>query len=84
MTILPNGSPKVGADVYSGAEQADLIAGLYYVNIHNVNFPGGELTGIITQVVAAPSGSTWSTGALVLFLLGAAAVAIRHRRLDAQ
>ncbi|MEP7197541.1 MAG: CHRD domain-containing protein [Saprospiraceae bacterium] len=29
----------------SGAQEADLNAGLYYVNIHSVVFPGGEIRG---------------------------------------
>jgi hypothetical protein len=56
--------------VYSPAQQADLIAGLHYVNIHTNNFTGGEITGIITAVETVPSGSVWSAMALVALLCG--------------
>ena len=76
---LPNGSPKIGSAVYTSSQQADLIAGLHYVNIHTENFPGGEITGIITQVAVVPSGSAWSVAALVGLLCGAG-IAIRRAR----
>ena len=49
---LPPGSPKIGSvGPLSAAQQADLLAGLWYVNIHSSQFPGGEIRG---QVVPAP------------------------------
>ena len=52
---LPAGSPKVGAvaPVLTPAEQADLLAGLYYVNIHSTNCPAGEIRGQI-QILPPP------------------------------
>jgi len=45
---LPLGSPKVGVSpALSAAEQADMLAGNHYVNIHSVNFPAGEIRGQI-------------------------------------
>lgn len=44
---LPAGSPKEGVLTLTDAQRADLWAGLYYVNIHSTNFPGGELRGQI-------------------------------------
>jgi cysteine-rich repeat protein len=44
---LPGGSPKVGVWPFLAAQQANITAGLTYVNIHSVNFPGGEIRGQI-------------------------------------
>ena len=49
---LPLGSPKIGSvGPLSATQQADLLAGLWYVNIHSTLYPGGEIRG---QVVPAP------------------------------
>jgi hypothetical protein len=69
--------------VYSPAQQADLIAGLHYVNIHTNNFTGGEITGIITAVEAVPSGSVWSGTALVVLLCGIGFAIARRGRATA-
>jgi len=46
--FLPNGSPKVGSSpVLTPQQQADMIAGLHYVNIHSNTFLGGEIRGQI-------------------------------------
>jgi hypothetical protein len=48
---LPAGSPKTGtinivAGAYTVAQQIDqLLHGLWYVNVHSTNFPGGEIRG---------------------------------------
>jgi len=45
---LPLGSPKVGSSpVLSAQQQADMLAGLHYVNIHSNDFTGGEIRGQI-------------------------------------
>jgi len=50
---LPAGSPKMGTTVaLLPGDQADLIAGLWYINIHTALFPGGEIRG---QVLLDPS-----------------------------
>jgi len=43
------GNPKVGVWNYDPADEADILAGLMYVNIHTVNFPGGEIRGQIAD-----------------------------------
>jgi len=44
---LPNGSPKIGVFNYSDAQEANILNGLSYVNIHSGNFPNGEIRGQI-------------------------------------
>lgn len=46
------GPPVVGNATISDTQEADLLAGLWYLNLHTDVFPGGEIRG---QVVAAPS-----------------------------
>lgn len=48
---LPVGTPKIGAWAYAEADEADILAGLTYVNIHTAGFGGGEIRG---QIVADP------------------------------
>ena len=45
---LPLGSPKIGTWTYAEADEANIIAGLTYVNIHTVTFGGGEIRGQLT------------------------------------
>jgi hypothetical protein len=64
-----------GANTFTAAQMADLIAGLYYVNIHTTYRPGGEIRGQLIQTVVPEPGS------VVLFGLGGlAALAIAWRR----
>lgn len=32
------------------AQEADLVAGLYYINLHSTAFPGGEIRGNLTKM----------------------------------
>ena len=51
---LPLGPVKIGSvGPLTAVELADLHAGLWYVNIHTTNFPGGEIRGQIL-LAAAP------------------------------
>ncbi len=45
-------SPQIGNAVISASQAADLLAGLWYVNIHSTTFQGGEIRG---QVVPEPA-----------------------------
>ena len=50
---LPPGSPKIGSvGPLDAQQQSDLLEGLWYVNIHSTQFPGGEIRG---QVVPEPA-----------------------------
>ncbi len=58
---LPLGSPKVGvAGPYSAAQEADLFAGLHYVNVHSSQNPGGEIRGQIIMDVVPTQASSFS------------------------
>jgi hypothetical protein len=45
-------NPMVGSTTISSAFASEIIAGLWYVNIHSTHRPGGEIRG---QVVPAPA-----------------------------
>ena len=56
---LPLGSPKNGVFNYSQADEANILSGLSYVNIHSVNFPNGEIRGQIAgSATPCPSPSS--------------------------
>jgi hypothetical protein len=56
---LPLGSPKIGtAGPLTPQQEADLNAGLWYVNIHSTMFPNGEIRGQILPTVSLEE-STW-------------------------
>jgi hypothetical protein len=48
---IPNAtsSPVEGSATLTDAQAADLVAGKYYVNIHTVANPGGEIRGQVTK-----------------------------------
>ena len=46
-------SPIADVLTYSETDEADILAGLWYVNIHSTVFPGGELRGQIDNLGAA-------------------------------
>lgn len=55
--LLPAGNPKVGVWNYAQADEADILAGRMYVNIHSTAFPGGEIRGQIVTHVAYLDGA---------------------------
>lgn len=68
---LPAGNPKVGQWTYAEADEAAILAGQTYANIHSSNFGGGELRGQIVPFnaliganqevpVNASTGSGWA------------------------
>jgi len=55
---LPAGNPKIGVWNYSEAQEANIIAGLTYINIHTMSFPGGEIRGQIVAETPSDAGVT--------------------------
>ena len=75
---LPAGSPKIGVWNYPQSDEADIIAGRMYVNIHSSNFPGGEIRGQIVNLV--PGSTPWGLVALAIAMLGAGGFMVLRRR----
>jgi len=48
---IPNAtaSPVEGSATLTDAQAADLVAGMYYVNVHTAANPGGEIRGQVTK-----------------------------------
>jgi hypothetical protein len=46
------GPPVVGNAVLSDAQESDLLAGLWYLNLHTTTHAGGEIRGQVTVVPA--------------------------------
>jgi len=57
---LPAGSPKVGVWNYAEADEANILAGLCYINIHSTLFGGGEIRGQIVEESVDVEPTTWS------------------------
>ncbi|UCD75324.1 MAG: PQQ-dependent sugar dehydrogenase [Phycisphaerales bacterium] len=49
--VLPLGSPIMGSETLTAQQAADVLAGLWYINIHSDLHPPGEIRG---QVMPAP------------------------------
>jgi hypothetical protein len=52
---LGTGNPKVGTWNYPAGDEASILAGLAYVNIHTANFPGGEIRGQMKVLCTDPT-----------------------------
>ncbi len=51
---LPPGSPKNGCvGPLSKQQRKDLEKGLFYINVHSTDFPGGEIRGQVLQIRGA-------------------------------
>jgi hypothetical protein len=59
-------NPTAGITILSAQQQADLLAGLWYVNIHTAAFPVGEIRGQV-NVVPIPA-AAWLFGSTLLGL----------------
>jgi hypothetical protein len=76
---LPAGNPKVGVWNYPELQEANILSGLMYYNIHTSSFPGGEIRGQIDHV-DVPGAQPWQMAALAAALLvGGAAFVMRRR-----
>ena len=56
-------SPSIGSTVINSAQGTDLLAGLWYINIHSSVFPGGEIRGQV-NLVPVPAALWLFLGAL--------------------
>lgn len=76
------GSPKVGNSApLDSSEQADMIAGRHYVNIHSVNFGGGEIRGQVLPVPPPiPAASRWGVAIMGILITIAATLMMARRR----
>ena len=63
-------NPVIGSATITNEQQADLLAGLWYVNVHSTADPGGEIRGQVS-VVPIPA-AAWLFGSALLGLLGVA------------
>jgi len=63
-------SPSIGSSSLSTSQASDLLAGLWYINIHTAANPAGEIRGQ-AQVVPVPA-AVWLFGAGLLGLVGVA------------
>jgi len=57
---LPAGQPKNGSvGPLTAIQEADLNAGLWYINIHTTVFGGGEIRGQVIQEAVPVENTTW-------------------------
>ncbi|MFO0832477.1 MAG: CHRD domain-containing protein [Phycisphaerales bacterium] len=56
IVALPGGNVKTGVWTYAEAQEADILNGRVYVNVHTVAFPGGEIRGQVVAAVAVLDG----------------------------
>jgi len=73
----PWASPEIGTNIaLDGAQETDLLAGNWYVNIHTAQFGGGEIRGQVTaEAVPVPA----TLGLLGLSIAGLGVIARRRK-----
>lgn len=66
----PWSSPQVGSATLDASQEANLLSGDWYVNVHTTSFPGGEIRGqVIVNPVPIPA-AAWLFGSGLLGLFG--------------
>ncbi len=60
VSIGVGSNPAIGSATLSASQEFDLLAGLWYVNVHTTLFPGGEIRGQV-NVVPIPA-AVWLFG----------------------
>ena len=66
--------------VYNQADEADILAGRWYLNIHTANNTGGEIRGQVVLAEIVPATSTWALILTAIAICAAAAVLIYRRQ----
>ena len=59
-------NPAISSTTLSAAQAEDLLAGLWYINIHTVAFPGGEIRGQVSTIPIPAAVWIFSSGLLGL------------------
>ena len=64
-------SPQLGVGILiNNSQEANLLSGNWYVNVHTQNFPGGEIRGqVMVSVVPIPA-AIWLFGTALIGLVG--------------
>jgi hypothetical protein len=75
--ITANGGTPASAEA---TLLAGIAAGQAYLNIHTVNFPGGEIRGVLVPSAPVPTLPGWMLGACALLLTAGAYIMLRRRR----
>ncbi len=71
----PWSSPQIGTNIaLNAAQEQNLLAGLWYVNVHTTTFGGGEIRGQVNAAVPEP-------GTVALLALGMFGLAYRRKPL---
>ena len=53
------GPPVMGNAILSANQVDDLLAGLWYLNLHTDEFPGGEIRGVVSTDVVVNESQAW-------------------------
>ena len=61
-------NPSIGIAILSSTQESDLLAGLWYINIHSTDEPAGEIRGQV-HVVPIPA-TIWFFGSGLLIMFG--------------
>ena len=65
-------NPAIGSSTLSDAQETDLLAGLWYINIHTAAFPAGEIRGQVQISTVPIPAAAWLFGSGLLGLVGIA------------